>query len=198
MGLRRTMRIFCVGQAVGDVFGGGCGPEIADAGFADCGLGARLCEEAAVVVPLGDHSAEAFLLHGSVEILVQAEHLALDLWLHPGGEVPWAHFDGEVIGLLQGAHVDGGVLIKVVVEGCGSSLGSPDDEEVRQFGLVRQRGSLPRWRVETFAEDGVEDFSYALVYGFGFGVALDLGERGGSYGSLMPVKEGISPISARR
>ena len=136
---------FGLGDAGGYVAGCGFGPEVADAGFADGGVaGSRVGEEATVVVPLGDDAAEALVLHGAVEILAEGLHLALNLGLHVGREVGGAYFGGEVVWLLEGTHEDGGVLVKIVVEGGGSGFGGSHDEEVRQFWGIRQRGWLPR------------------------------------------------------
>ena len=58
---------FGVGQGLGDVGGGGGGPEVADAGFADGGFAGRVFEEAEVGGPGVDDAAEAFVVHGAGE-----------------------------------------------------------------------------------------------------------------------------------
>ena len=123
---------FCVGDAGGDAGGSVSGPEVTDAGFADGGVVAgRVGEEAGVVVPVGDDSAEAFLLYGAVKVGAEGLHFALDVGLHLRGEVFGTYLCGEVVWLLEGAHVDGGMLVEVVVEGGSSGLGGSYDEEVR-------------------------------------------------------------------
>ena len=45
-----------------------------------------------------------------------------------------------MVGLLERAHEDAGVLVEIVVEGGGSGFGGSHDEEGRQLWEVRQRG----------------------------------------------------------